>query len=79
LDDIRALLRLARGDGKDVRRMEVRSLAASHVADIRAKIADLQAMERVLTDAICKCDTGQQPRCPLMKSCPEIKPRLRTR
>jgi MerR family mercuric resistance operon transcriptional regulator len=66
LDEIRALLRLAIGDGEHVR-MEVRSLAASHVADVRAKIAHLQAMERVLTDAICKCDTGQQPRSPLIE------------
>jgi MerR family mercuric resistance operon transcriptional regulator len=66
LNEVRALLRLAVAGGEDVR-TEARSLAASHVADIRAKIADLQAMERVLTDAICECDAGQQPRCPLIE------------
>lgn len=66
LDEVRALLRLAAGDREDVR-AEARGLAAAHVADIRAKIADLQAMERVLSDAICECDLGQRPRCPLIE------------
>jgi len=65
LDEVRALLGLTAADRKDVR-SEACSLAAAHVADIRAKIADLRAMERVLTDAICECDAGQPPRCPLI-------------
>lgn len=66
LDDIRALLRLAVADGENAR-AETRSLAAAHVAEIRTKIADLRAMEAVLADAICECDAGQQPRCPLIE------------
>ena len=66
LDEVRALLRLARGDGEHVR-AEARGIAAEHVAGIRAKIADLQAMERVLIEAICECDGGQRPRCPLIE------------
>jgi hypothetical protein len=31
------------------------------------KIADLQAMDRVLSDAIYECEAGQQPRCPLIE------------
>src|SRR5579864_5704427 len=54
LNEVRALLRLAVGDSEGVR-AEARSLAAAHIVDIRAKIADLQAMERVLTDALCEC------------------------
>ena len=46
LDEVRALMRLAHTNGDQVR-AEVRSLAAAHVAEIRAKITDLQAMERV--------------------------------
>jgi len=46
---------------------EARSLAVAHVADIQAKIADLQAMERVLTEAIGECESGLQPRCPLIE------------
>jgi MerR family mercuric resistance operon transcriptional regulator len=66
LDDVRTFMRLARAEG-DAACAEARSLAAAHVADIRAKIADLQAMERVLSDAICECESGQQPRCPLIE------------
>ena len=66
LDEVRALLRLARGDGEDVR-AQARGIAGAHVADIRAKIADLQAMERVLTEAIRECDVRQRPRCPLIE------------
>ena len=66
LDEVRALLRLARGGGEDVR-AQARGIAAAHVADIRAKIADLQAMERVLTEAIRECDVRQRPRCPLIE------------
>jgi MerR family mercuric resistance operon transcriptional regulator len=66
LDEVRGLLRLAAGAGENVR-AEARSLAAAHVADIRAKIADLQAMETVLSDAICACQAGRQSRCPLIE------------
>jgi MerR family mercuric resistance operon transcriptional regulator len=66
LDEVRGLLRLAAGDGENVR-AETRSLAAAHVADIRAKIADLQAMESVLSEAICECQAGRQSRCPLIE------------
>lgn len=66
LDDVHALLRLAAVRG-EATRAEVRSLAATHVADVRAKIADLRAMERVLTEAICECDAGHGPTCPLIE------------
>lgn len=67
LDEVRAFMRLANADGNDDACAEARSLASAHVEDIRAKIADLQAMERVLSDAICECEAGQQPRCPLIE------------
>jgi hypothetical protein len=28
---------------------------------------DLQAMERVLSNAICECNSGSRPVCPLIK------------
>jgi hypothetical protein len=37
------------------------------VADVRAKIADLQAMERALTRAIAVCAAGNRPICPLIE------------
>ena len=47
---------------------EVRELAASHLADIRAKIADLRAMASVLSDAVRRCDAGELPGCPLIET-----------
>ena len=55
LDEIRALLALS-GEGGRGSCAEVRELAAAHLAEIRAKIADLEAMERVLADAVERCD-----------------------
>ena len=66
LGEVRQLLRLAAGEGADVC-AETHSLATVHVAEIRAKIADLQAMERVLAEAIRACETGGRPACPLLE------------
>ena len=73
LDEVRVLLRLAAARGKAAR-AQARNLAAAHVADVRTKIADLQAMERVLTGAICDCSAGKGPICPLIEvlSKPEV-------
>jgi MerR family mercuric resistance operon transcriptional regulator len=65
LGDVRALLRLAAGDGEDVR-AEARSVFSAHVTEICAKIADLQSMERVLSEAIRECAAGRHPNCPLI-------------
>lgn len=66
LDQIRGLLRLAAASGEDIC-AEARSIAAAHVAEIRAKVADLQAIETVLTDAICECESGRDSWCPLIE------------
>jgi len=66
LDEVHELLRLTAGDGENVR-AEARNLAAAHVAAIREKITDLQAMEAVLSKAISECETGRQTRCPLIE------------
>jgi MerR family mercuric resistance operon transcriptional regulator len=66
LDEVRELMRLAATERNDVRN-KVRNLVRTHVADIQSKIADLQAMERVLLEAICECESGQQPYCPLIE------------
>jgi MerR family mercuric resistance operon transcriptional regulator len=65
LDEIRALLALAAEDTQNTC-AEVRHLAAAHLADVRAKIADLRAMARVLSDAVRRCDAGEIPGCPLI-------------
>jgi MerR family mercuric resistance operon transcriptional regulator len=66
LSDVRALIGLA-GKSGDNARTEVRRLACTHVAEIRTKVADLQAMERILSEAICECESGRQPSCPLIE------------
>lgn len=66
LDEVRSLLRLSIVNGQDGR-AQVRSIATVHVADIRAKIADLRAMETVLTEAICECESAEGQRCPLIE------------
>ena len=47
-------------------RADVRELAESHLAEVRAKIADLRAMERVLADAVKRCAAGALRSCPII-------------
>src|SRR6516162_6457358 len=65
LDEIRTLLVLS-AHHMDEMCAEVRHLAANHLGDVRAKIADLRAMERILADAVRRCDEGESARCPLI-------------
>jgi MerR family mercuric resistance operon transcriptional regulator len=67
LDEVRALLKLSETDDTSACN-EVREISAAHLADVRNRIADLRAMERVLSSAIQQCDNGQQPGCPLIDS-----------
>jgi MerR family mercuric resistance operon transcriptional regulator len=62
LDEIRALLALSAEQGQEVC-ADVRHLAANHLRDVRAKVADLRAMERILADAVRRCDEGESARC----------------
>jgi len=65
LDEVRALLVLSAANSENTC-SEVRDLTARHLADVRAKIADLRAMERVLSETVRRCDTGGLPGCPLI-------------
>jgi MerR family mercuric resistance operon transcriptional regulator len=65
LDEVRTLMALAATKSGDVR-SEARRLAAAQLGQVRAKIADLQAMERTLVEAIRACEAGEQPNCPLI-------------
>jgi len=73
LNEIRALLALSAEGGQDAC-AEVRELAASHLVEVRAKIADLRAMQRVLADAVRRCDTGEAPGCPLIDTLSRSSP-----
>lgn len=65
LDEIRTLLALsvnaAQGPSADVR-----ELATRHLTEVRAKITDLRAMERILADAVQHCAIGDLPGCPII-------------
>jgi len=64
IEEVRTLLRLA-----DERRRpcaEVRVVAEVHLADVRTKIADLKAMERVLRETVARCAEGTGSHCPLI-------------
>jgi MerR family transcriptional regulator, mercuric resistance operon regulatory protein len=65
VDEVRALLVLSAADGENIC-SEVRELTARHLADVRAKIGDLRAMERVLSEAVRRCDADEVPGCPLI-------------
>ena len=66
LDQVRALLGFAQGGGASCE--AARDLAAVHLKDIRARLADLRRMERVLVDAVRACDADEISGCPLIES-----------
>jgi MerR family mercuric resistance operon transcriptional regulator len=65
LDEIRTLLALSAENGQGAC-AEVGALAVGHLAEVRAKIADLKAMERILANAVRRYDAGEAPGCPLI-------------
>lgn len=65
LEEVRALLRLA-DQAKDAC-ADARDLAAAHPGGVRAKIADLRAMESVLEKTVAQCDAGNRSTCPLIE------------
>jgi MerR family mercuric resistance operon transcriptional regulator len=65
IEEVRTLLRLA--DERKRPCAEVRVVAGAHLADVRAKLADLKAMERVLKETVARCaDRGTGTHCPLI-------------
>lgn len=66
LDEIRELLRLV--DERDQPCAEARAIAAAHLDDVQAKIADLKRMERVLKNVVAQCADGTLPECPLIET-----------
>ncbi len=66
LEEIRALLGLADEQGQPC--AEASRLASTHLADVRAKIADLRRMERVLKEVVAQCGDGTRPGCPLIEA-----------
>jgi MerR family mercuric resistance operon transcriptional regulator len=66
LDEVRALLALAAGGQASC--AEARALAAAHLDDVKARLADLRRMAGVLQGAVAACDAGDNAGCPLIDS-----------
>lgn len=66
INEVRALLHLARDNGSACSR--ARDLAAEHLANVRAKISHMQALERALSETVRLCSEGDAPKCPLIEA-----------
>src|SRR5262245_28098150 len=73
LNEIRALLKLA-GPGK-ASCGDVRKIASRHLQDIRAKIADLTKLERLLSATVAQCSGRRAPECPVLDILDARRPR----
>ena len=47
---------------------EVKHKTEVQLEDVRAKIADLRRMERILANAAAKCSGGEVPECPVLEA-----------
>lgn len=64
--EIRGLLALM--DGGQQTCAEVKARTDRHLADIHAKIADLQRMAQVLTRTAAQCSGDMVPECPIIEA-----------
>jgi len=64
LEEIRELLRLEQVPGC----REARSLAATKLVAVQARIADLERMRSALRRLVAQCDTGRARSCPIIDS-----------
>jgi DNA-binding transcriptional MerR regulator len=66
IGEVRTLLRLA--DERKRPCAEVRVVAKAQLKDVRAKIADLRRMERVLKATVARCAEGRRSDCPVIEA-----------
>jgi Cu(I)-responsive transcriptional regulator len=66
IEDCRALLAL--WEDKNRASGDVRRIAADHLTQIEAKIADLQAMRATLSNLIKDCCGDARPDCPILQT-----------
>lgn len=66
MDDIRGLLGLDDGTAPTCAEVKVRT--KRHLADVRAKIADLKRIESVLSETAARCSGDQVPDCPILNA-----------
>lgn len=66
LDDVRKMLSLI--DRGDYTCDDMRALAQEHLAEVRARMDDLNRMEAALTDLVTRCNGGATPDCSMLES-----------
>jgi MerR family mercuric resistance operon transcriptional regulator len=66
MEDIRGLLGLE--DGAAPTCAEVKERTERHLADVRAKIADLRRIENVLSATAARCSGEDVPDCPVLET-----------
>jgi len=66
MEDIRGLLGL--GDGTAPTCAEVKERTERHLADVRARIADLKRIEKVLSVTAARCSGEDVPDCPVLET-----------
>lgn len=64
IDEIQGLLTLV--DGGNETCAEVKARTERHLADVRAKIADLRRIQRVLARTVASCSGDHVPECPVL-------------
>jgi MerR family transcriptional regulator, mercuric resistance operon regulatory protein len=63
-EDVHKLLQLGGPERAPCR--QVRDIASVHLNDIRAKIADLRRLERLLAKTVAQCTGSTAPECPVL-------------
>lgn len=66
IQQIRGLLDLV--DGGTQTCAEVKERTGRHLADVRAKIADLKRIEKVLAETAAQCSGDDVPECPVLQA-----------
>ena len=64
IEDIRALLDLSEPGSRSCK--DVERIAADHLQEVQAKIADLARLEGLLAGAVGRCATGEGASCPVL-------------
>lgn len=64
IDELRGLLELVDGGTQTCAEVKVRT--ERHLADVRAKLADLKRIEKVLAQTASQCSGEQVPACPVL-------------
>lgn len=66
IEELRGLLRLV--DRGTQTCAEVKALTEQHLTEVRAKIADLKRIEKVLGATAAQCSGEQVPECPVLEA-----------